>query len=175
MHELKDWDKIRREYETTRISQRKLAEKHHVSKGTLMTRAAAERWNDSRKAFQSKARERAEQKALDAISDGQAELSAACVRVRLKLMQRIEAAIDKMPEVSGSRTYQQQTVSDREKGTEKLQSVEYDIRNLTAAYRDIQKIVDDNKANIGSADDPLNEILKRWDNAAGIASEPEAD
>lgn len=170
-----DWVKIRHEYVTTLISQRKLADKYHVSRGTLIGIANKEKWAQSREAYQAKVKTRAEQKAVDLISDGQAELSAACVRVRLKLMQRIEAAIDKMPVVSGSRTYQQMVETDKENGTDKLQSVEYNIRDLTSAYRDIQRIVDDSKANIGSADDPLIEILKRWDNAAGIASESETD
>jgi len=51
----KQWDDIRNEYITTDISYRKLAAKYDIPSGTLMKRAAKEKWNDLRKQRGSKA------------------------------------------------------------------------------------------------------------------------
>lgn len=47
-----DWKAVRYEYETTEISQRKLADKHGISRNTLMQRAMREKWSQPGKMVQ---------------------------------------------------------------------------------------------------------------------------
>lgn len=170
-----NWEKIRHEYITTNISQRKLAEKYRVAKSTLMLRAAKEGWTDEREKYRSKVRSRTEQKAFEIAVDTQSDINTLAMKIRVELMQRIYDLLINMPKVNGTKSYQQKTVSDSENGTQQTQAVEYSFRDLVASYRDLQKAVDEKATTTGTSDDPLIEILKRWDNAAGIASEPEAD
>ena len=64
-----NWRKIKAEYIAGGISQRALAEKYGVSPGHLMNRAAKEKWNDKRKAAESKALEKTEQKTAEIVAD----------------------------------------------------------------------------------------------------------
>ena len=52
-----DWAKIRAEYITGGISQRKLAAKYNVSETTLMKKAAAENWSKLKKETDNKKKE----------------------------------------------------------------------------------------------------------------------
>lgn len=62
-----NWKKIKHEYLTTHISQRKLAEKHGVPFGTIRDHAHKEKWNDERIKLQTKLRQKTEQKAIKKI------------------------------------------------------------------------------------------------------------
>ena len=64
-----NWRKIKAEYIAGGVSQRALAEKYGISAGHLMNRAAKEKWNEKRKAAESKALEKTEQKTAEMISD----------------------------------------------------------------------------------------------------------
>jgi len=59
-----NWIKIRTEYETTNISQRKLSEKHKVSYNTLKDRANREQWAKSKEATHIKIANQTHQKAV---------------------------------------------------------------------------------------------------------------
>jgi len=49
-----DWDKIKAEYITTKISQRKLAEKYGISVSALAARSSAEKWVELKEQFRNK-------------------------------------------------------------------------------------------------------------------------
>lgn len=168
-----NWEKIRHEYITTDISQRKLAEKYNVRRGTLLGIANRDGWAKDREEYRTKVRTRTEQKSLDCAVDTQADINTMASKIRLELMNRIYEMLINMPKVNGTRSFQQKTVSDKKSGTQQLQSVEYSLRDLVASYKDLQKAVDEKTASAGTDDDPLLEILKRWDKASGISSESE--
>ncbi len=166
-----NWEKIRHEYITTNISQRKLAEKHNVRRGTLLGIANRDGWAKDREEYRTKVRTKTEQKSLDSAVDLQADINTTAMKIRAELMNRIYELLINMPKVNGTKSYQQKTVSNKKDGTQQLQAVEYNLRDLVGAYRDIQKVIDEKTSIAGTDDDPLMEILKRWDKASGITSQ----
>ena len=64
-----DWDKLKREYVTTDISQRKLAKKYDIPYSNLSRMATKDKWSDARTQFKSrvnaKSLAKAEAKATD--------------------------------------------------------------------------------------------------------------
>lgn len=168
-----NWEKIRHEYITTNISQRKLAEKYNVRRGTLLGIANRDGWAKDREEYRTKVRTKTEQKSLDSAVDLQTDINTTAMKIRAELMNRIYELLMSMPKVNGTKSYQQKTVSNKKDGTQQLQAVEYNLRDLVGAYRDIQKVIDEKTSIAGTDDDPLMEILKRWDKASGITSQSE--
>lgn len=168
-----NWEKIRHEYITTNISQRKLAEKYNVRRGTLLGIANRDGWAKDREEYRTKVRTKTEQKSLDSAVDLQADINTTAMKIRAELMNRIYELLMSMPKVNGTKSYQQKTVNNKKDGTQQLQAVEYNLRDLVGAYRDIQKVIDEKTSTAGTDDDPLMEILKRWDKASGITSQSE--
>lgn len=68
-----NWDKIKNEYVTTRISYRDIAKKHNVPFQTLRDRAVKEKWFAKRKDFRNKVRTKTEQK-QEKIAESRAEV-----------------------------------------------------------------------------------------------------
>lgn len=169
-----NWEKIRHEYITTNISQRKLAEKHNVRRGTLLGIANRDGWAKDREDYRTKVRMKTEQKSLDSAVDIQSDINTMAMKIRAELMNRIYDLLMNMPKVNGTKSYQQKTINDKKTGTQQLQAVEYNIRDLVGAYTMIQKAIDEKTSTAGTDDDPLMEILKRWDKASGITSKSEA-
>jgi len=64
-----NWIKIRNEYETSNISQRKLAEKYKISFSTLQCRAKREAWLKSKNENHDKIMTKSRQKSIEKISD----------------------------------------------------------------------------------------------------------
>ena len=60
-----DWIKIRNEYISSQISQRKLAEKYNISYSTLKDRSRREKWADSKKIVHCKIAAKTEQKTIE--------------------------------------------------------------------------------------------------------------
>lgn len=67
-----NWDKIKNEYVTSRISYRDLAEKHEVPFDTLKYRAKKEKWVEKRKEFRHKVATKSQQK-QEVIAENRAE------------------------------------------------------------------------------------------------------
>ena len=140
-----DWNAIRAEYIAGGISQRKLAEKHGIAYTALRRRAETDGWVDDRE----KAKRECVASATRKAASMAAESATTAERIRQKLLRRLEAEIDALPENIGSNTRQAiitRTVEGRNRGntTTKDKSKEYKLRDLTAAWRDLTEgLVDD--------------------------------
>jgi hypothetical protein len=130
-----DWAKIRAEYITGGISQRKLAAKYGVSETTLMKKAAAENWSKLKKETDSKSTAKAQQKKIAVTASNAVKLE----QVKGLLIDRLRKAIESMPDNGG--THSRQYIS---KGDKKL-TVDYSLLDMVAALEKLAKD-DDSKS-----------------------------
>ena len=89
-----DWVSIRTEYETSNISQRKLAEKRGVSYPTLRDRAKREGWVKSKEKTRSKIITKTLQKTVTKIATKEADRNARHIALLDKLLDKAEQVID---------------------------------------------------------------------------------
>ena len=87
------WRKVKAEYISGGISQRKLADKYGIPFGTLQRRARLESWNAKRKAADDKAVEKITQKTAEAVADN----AALCEQIKTKLLQKLNEMVDRYP------------------------------------------------------------------------------
>lgn len=136
----------------------------------MLRRANSEGWAKLRERVYNNGITEAEQKIANVMTSN----ATIAERIREKLLKRLEAEIDKLPETIG--TEMEKNVSsftyeaDNKKGGGRVKSrtdggMRYKLRDLTAAYKDL---TDNLPKDSGSADDPLMAVLKRWNDAAGI-------
>ena len=146
-----DWAKIRAEYITGGISQRKLAAKYGVSETTLMKKAAAENWYKHKKETDSKSIAKAQQKTANAVADNAIKAE----RIKSKLLDILERQIDLLPEKIGSASYVSRFENKKDKKTGKpykeKSGIEFKLRDLAAMYKDLT--ADLPQANTGETDD----------------------
>jgi len=130
-----DWNAIRIEYIGGGVSQRELAEKYGVSEGYLIQKANKEHWKQDRDEAIRKGLEKSKQKTANAISSN-AEIA---VRIKTKLLRRLEREIDALPDLIGSETRNSLTEmnGNRGKRNNKELTKVYKLRDLTAAYKDL--------------------------------------
>ena len=153
-----DWNALQAEYISGGISLRKLAEKYDMSKGHLMNRATKEQWAAKRKQASNKALAKAEQKAVNIAADN----ATIALRIKQKLLKRIEKEIDALPEDMGTETYHEKTKR-TEDGAKIVSGKKYRINDLAQSYKalvgDMPEIND-----IGNEveDDPLTQSLKEF-------------
>ena len=146
------WRKIKAEYIAGGISQRALAEKYGISPGHLMNRASKEKWNDKRKAAESKALEKTEQKTAETVADNAVTLE----RIKTKILAKVE----KMVDAYDTDATEYSTVKKTTKG-QKPAILKYKIKDLAAVYESLC----DKSAKPGQGADiedlaPLAELLK---------------
>lgn len=91
-----NWVHIRTEYETTNISQRKLAEKHGVSYPTLRDRCKREEWAKSKDKTRSKIVATTLQKTVTKIATKEADRNARVMSLADKLANKLEQAIEQV-------------------------------------------------------------------------------
>ena len=130
-----DWNAIRVEYIGGGISQRELAEKYGVSEAYLVKKANKEHWKQDRDQAVRKGIEKGLQKTANAISSN-AEIA---VRIKRKLLTRLEREIDALPDLIGSETRNSVTEMDGSRGkkTQKELTKAFKLRDLAAAYKDL--------------------------------------
>lgn len=136
-----DWEAIRREYVSTDISTRALAEKHGVPYGTLRNRSVRDKWAEAREAHRSKVGAECERKSVEKISDAESEIAAIRSRVHLKLMQEVERQTNAL-----------------------MQSDEcdsYELRRIVQSYRDMSDIVYEAIGNEAQHNDLMEAIRAR--------------
>lgn len=136
-----DWTKIKREYVTTDISYRALAEKHGVDKSSVLRHAKAENWQEARSRHADNVHLRCVQKTVEKIADSESEIAAIRSRVHLKLMQEVERQTDAMIQA------------------EKPDS--YDLRRIVQSYRDMSDIVYESIGNEEQHNDLIDAIRAR--------------
>ena len=136
-----DWEAIRREYVSTDISTRALAEKHGVPYGTLQKRSAKEKWADERVKYGCKTDAEWVQKTAEKVSDAESEIAAIRSRVHLKLMQEVERQTNAL-----------------------IQSDEcdsYELRRIVQSYRDMSDIVYESIGNEAQHNELMEAIRAR--------------
>jgi hypothetical protein len=89
-----DWIKIRTEYETSNLSQRKVAEKHGVSFNTLKDRAKREGWAKSKAETHQKITTKTLQKTVVKIAEREADRNARHISLLDKVLDKAEQVID---------------------------------------------------------------------------------
>ena len=155
-----DWNAIRAEYIGGGISQRKLAEKHGIPVDILLKRANREHWKDDREKASNRAATKAQQKVADAAADN----ATIAARIKSKLLRRLEAEIDRLPESIGSEMFQTvQSMEYNGKGNRMTKKTDggktYKLKDLTAAYKDLT-------ADMVQSDQTGNELMKDFVEAA---------
>lgn len=123
VHERLDWHKIRAEY-VTGVSQRKLAEKYHVSRNVIAWHCRREKWTEQREA----ARAEVIQSCIQKTADIAAENAVRAQRIKTRLLDQIEGLLDKI-----------QLAATEERAYDpggNLKEINR-IRDLTAAYKDL--------------------------------------
>ena len=90
-----DWQAIKTEYITTDTSYRKLAQKYGVNHAVIGQRAKAEKWVDLRRQHIDKT----QTKALNTISNKQADRAAKLISVSDLLLDKVKSLIEDTPEV----------------------------------------------------------------------------
>ena len=118
-----------------------------------MNRANAESWKAQRDRAMSNGLARAEQRASEAVATNAIKLE----KARGLLIDRLNNALSQMPQDGGSRT--RQSMRD-EKGRSVTR--DYDLLSLITVYEKLTRIGMGGEVD----DDPLTEIIKRWDDAS---------
>ena len=103
-----------------------MADKHKVSFGTLRKHAETENWTDARENAKHQVSIKAAQKTADAAAANAVKLE----KIRAMLIDKIQIAIEQMPNKSG--THIRQSSTDKESGRQI--SVDYDLSTLVAAF-----------------------------------------
>lgn len=148
-----DWAKIRAEYIGGGISQRKLAKKHGVTYSSLRRRAEADGWAEERRDVERKASAKAAQKTAEEKASNAAKYE----RARGLAFDRLIRALERMPESGGS--HSRQTITD---GGKRI-TVDHDLLSIISALEKLGA-----NMTLDKVDDPVVQMLKRWDDAAGI-------
>lgn len=91
-----DWLTIKTEYITTRISLRKLAEKHGASFSTLEKKARKEGWNQERKETGDKIAEKVRQKTVASVATAEADRIVRMLAIGDKLLTKLDEAAEQL-------------------------------------------------------------------------------
>lgn len=145
-----DWNAIRAEYIGSRISQRKLAEKHNISVNLLLRRANREHWKQDREKASEKAAIKVQQKTAEMVANN-ATIAADLKKRLLLRLQRIESSY---PEDATE-------VRMNDSGVTKV----FRIRDLTSAYKDLTEDIPKPEEDKNA---PIREILKKLDLEADV-------
>lgn len=153
-----DWVSIRSEYIAGTISQKKLAEKYGIPYPTLRDRALSQGWTKAREDAREKSVELAVQKTAKKAADN----AVTSQRIREKLLKRLEKEIDALPDTIG--TGKRNAVIQYDYDGKKIQkqkdsAVEYKLKDLTAAWKDLNDGLDIYDES-GETDDGFIEALK---------------
>lgn len=153
-----NWVDIRSEYIAGTISQKKLAEKYGIPYPTLRDRAVSQGWTKAREDARKKSVEIAVRKTAKKAADN----AVTAQRIREKLLKRLEKEIDALPETIG--TGKRNAVIQYDYNGKKIQkqkdsAVEYKLKDLTAAWKDLTDGLDIDDET-GETDDGFIEALK---------------
>lgn len=160
-----DWKKIKTEYITTDISQRKLAKKYGVSESALAKKSIKEEWFKQRKQNYSKTTA----KAIEKASNNEAKEISAELRVANKLIQAIEKALDDEMVLANTQSlnYLANALS-KASSTKRVITGEYNEKERDAYNLNLRKVeADEKRANNESNEDKtitlvLPDEAKEW-------------
>lgn len=147
-----DWERIRAEYIAGGTSYRKLADKYDIPIDTIKKRAGREEWKKDCDRVAPELHQKTVQKMVQRVSTECADNAAIAQRIRAKLLKKLEAEIDGMPDVLGSESAREISKIDRETGKRVAEYKRWRLRDLTAAYKDLTADMD---LNCDADDDKL--------------------
>lgn len=129
-----NWHRIKAEY-VTGTSQKKLAEKYHVSRDSIARHSRMEGWTEER----NKAKAEITQNVIQKTANAEAENAVIAARIKAKLLRKLEKEIDALPDAIGSETRNSLTEKSGGKDRSVLKEVTkaYKFRDLTLAYKDL--------------------------------------
>jgi transposase len=173
-----DWLKIKTEYETTTISQRKIAEKYGVSFNTLKDRANKEKWAKSKQETHNKITTKTQQKVVEKIVDRNARILSLADR----LADKVDEAIEQLEQYvvtskkktktveygNGMKPTKEVTVEEEIKDIIDGLIDKQGLKTLTAALKDIKDIntdkllIETNNKNDNTVRIKLEGDLKEW-------------
>lgn len=94
-----NWTKIRNEYVNGGCTYQSLSDKYGVSFSTLEKRARAENWRAAKADQREKVEQKTREKTAEKIADTESECAVIMSRIRLKLIRKIDKAVDTLEEV----------------------------------------------------------------------------
>ena len=97
-----NWAKIKNEYINGGCTYQSLSDKYGVSFSALEKRARRENWRELKAKQGEKIERRMREKTVEKIADTESDVAAIMARIRLKLTQKIEQAVDNMQELDSS-------------------------------------------------------------------------
>lgn len=129
-----NWHRIKAEY-VTGTSQKKLAEKYHVSRDSIARHSRQEGWTAERV----RAKAEITQSVIQKTASAEADNAVIAARIKAKLLKKLEKEVDALPDAIGSETRNSMTEKSGGKDRTVLKEVTkaYKLRDLTAAYKDL--------------------------------------
>lgn len=152
-----DWERIRAEYIAGGTSYRKLADKYGLSLSAVKRKAIKDGWNEERTETEPKVHRETVRKTVQKVADAAADNAATAHRIRAKLLKKLEAEIDGLPDVMGSETAKEMSRIDRATGKRVAEYKKWRLRDLAAAYKDLTADMD---LAGEKGDDKLEEFLE---------------
>ena len=139
-----NWHRIKAEY-VTGSSQKRLAEKYHVSRDSIARHSRLEGWSEER----NKAKAEITQNIIQKTADAESENAVIAARIKAKLLKKLEKEIDGLPETIGSETKNSLVEISGGKDGKKQREVQksYRLRDLTLAYKDLTDDIKLNQSN----------------------------
>lgn len=137
-----DWVKVKNEYITTNISQRKLAEKYSVSSRTIAIKSKEENWVELKKQKESEISAKLQQKTTEIIIENEVDRLAGIIEISDLLATKIKAAIDQLEKTVVDGKIVETGIVDTYKLRQLVQSTK-DLRDVVRSdndSRDIKKL-----------------------------------
>lgn len=94
-----DWTKIKNEYVNGGCTYQSLADKYGVSFSMIEKRGRREKWRELKAKQGEKISEKVREKTAEKIAETESDVAAIMSRIRLKLTQKIEKAVDNMDDL----------------------------------------------------------------------------
>ncbi|MBQ7900826.1 MAG: hypothetical protein IJ365_02525 [Clostridia bacterium] len=140
--------KIKNEYISTDISQRKLAEKHDISFNTLKAKANKEKWSDEKKQLYHKITTKVQQETSEKIVKNEVERITDIVKLSDKVIEKIEKAIGQLENAVVNGEVVETGIVDT-----------YKLRQIVQSMKDLKDITDSSK--VADKDNSVN-ITLNW-------------
>lgn len=137
-----DWERIRAEYIAGGTSYRKLADKYGLSVDAIKRRAGRDKWCEERTKTATMVHRETVRKTVQRVSDEYADNAAVAMRIRAKLLKRLEREIDALPDSIGSESVKEIVRAEQGAGKREAMTKRWRLRDLAAAYKDLTADMD---------------------------------
>ena len=157
-----NWSAVKAEYIAGGISQKQLSEKYQIPFQTVRSRAYSEKWTGMR----AEATAKSTQKSINKTAESVANNAVTAMRIRQKLLSRLEKEIDALPEYIGTNAHNNDSSIEYEAGKAKRPTkqkdsyIEYKLRDLTSAWKDLTEGLIITEENPNQEDSGFTDALK---------------